>query len=67
MVSGSVTVSWTSVSGHSYFLERSTGLTAPSAFTLLATNIYAQSGITSYTDTNAVGAGPFFYRVGVGN
>jgi hypothetical protein len=22
---------------------------------------------TTYTDTNAVGTGPFFYRVGVGN
>jgi hypothetical protein len=67
LVPGTVTVSWTSVSGRTYFLERSAGLTAPNAFTLLATNIYGQSGTTSYTDTNAVGAGPFFYRVGVGN
>jgi hypothetical protein len=67
LTSTNVTVSWQSVAGVSYFLERSTDLAAPMLFTPLAANIPGQSGTTTYTDTNAVGAGPFFYRVGVGN
>ena len=57
------TVTWQSVAGVNYFLERSANLASP--FTLLATNIIGQAGTTSYADTNATGAGPFFYRVGV--
>ncbi len=60
-----VTVSWQSVPGVNYFLERSPSLAAPSSFTAMATNIFGQSGTSTYTDTNAVGSGPFFYRVGV--
>jgi hypothetical protein len=60
-----VTVHWQSVAGVSYFLERSANLTTP--FTVLATGIPGQAGITSYADTNATGPGPFFYRVGVEN
>jgi hypothetical protein len=59
----SVTVSWQSVAGMNYFLERSTNLSLP--FTLLATNLVGQAGTTSYTYTDAGGPLPGFYRVGV--
>jgi hypothetical protein len=58
-----VIVTWQSVGGLSYFLEGTDNLVSPLA--LLATNIVGQAGITSYTDTSASEAGPFFYRVGV--
>ncbi len=47
----------------SYFLERSANPAAPS--TLVATNILRQAGTTSYANTNATGAGHFYYRAGV--
>ena len=63
-VSG-VTVSWDAVSTRIYSVERSTNLAIHPAFGAIATNIAGQSGIMTYTDTNAVGNGLFFYRVGV--
>jgi hypothetical protein len=60
-----VTVTWQSVAGVSYFLGRSTDLSATPAFSLLATNLLGQPGMTSYIDTNAAAAPQFFYRVGV--
>ena len=61
-----VTVSWPSLAGVNYFLERSTNLSATPSFTSLVTGIPGQPTTTTYTETNAVGVGPFFYRVGVG-
>jgi hypothetical protein len=61
-----VIVTWQSVPSVSYFLERSANLAASPAFFLLATNVFAPSDTTTFTDTNAVASGPFFYRVGVG-
>jgi hypothetical protein len=61
-----VTLTWQSVAGVNYFLERTTNLTV-TAFVPLAANLPGQTGATCFSDTNAVGTGPFFYRVGVGN
>jgi hypothetical protein len=58
-----VTVTWQSVAGVNYFLERSTNLTAP--FGHLASFIMGQAGTTSYADTNVAGTGQLFYRAGV--
>jgi hypothetical protein len=58
-------VSWESVSNRTYFLERGINLGSSPGFLTLATNIAGQPGTTSYTDTYATGAGPYFYRVGV--
>jgi hypothetical protein len=60
-----VVVSWQSEAGVSYFVERNTNLTLP-LFTRLATNITGQPGATAFTDTNANGLSPVFYRVAVG-
>ncbi|MCL4178086.1 MAG: PKD domain-containing protein [Verrucomicrobia bacterium] len=58
-----VTVSWQSVAGVNYSLERSTSLSASPPFTLLAPNLPGQPGTTTFTDTDAVRLGPRFYRV----
>jgi hypothetical protein len=63
-VSG-VIVSWQSMSNRTYFLERATNLVAQAPFSMLTNNVVGQAGTTSYTDTNAIGNGPYFYRVGV--
>jgi hypothetical protein len=63
--SGGMTVTWASVSGVPYYLQRSSDLASQSPFSTILSNIIGQAGTTTYTDTNAVGNGPFFYRVGV--
>ena len=56
-----------SVTGLNYLFERATSLAGQLSFLPLATKIVGQRGATTFTDTNAVGTHPFFYRVGVQN
>jgi hypothetical protein len=64
-VGTNLVVSWESVSGKSYFLQRSAGLGTNASFLPLASGITGQAGTTTFTDTNAAPASPRFYRVGV--
>jgi len=58
-------VQWQSVTGRFYTVDRSTNLADTPAFSPVQSHIEGQADVTTYPDTNAVGAGPFFYRVQV--
>lgn len=58
-----IAVSWSSVAGKYYWLERTTNLTT--GFGVIATNITATSPTNSATDTTAPPGNQGFYRIGV--
>ena len=64
-VPGNVTLTWSSVTNRTYFVQRATSLVTPPTFSLLQTNLPGLPDTTSFTDTNPPPSGPAFYRVGV--
>ncbi len=65
VVGADLAIRWESVPDRTYFLDRCTDLAPSPDFQRLATGIAGKSGITTYTNGNAAGAEPAFYRVGV--
>ena len=64
-IGSNLVVRWSSVTNRTYFLERSASLGGQSAFLRLATGLNGGSGITTYSDTNALNSALHFYRIGV--
>jgi hypothetical protein len=66
-VSGGLVIKWSSVTGKSYIVERATdlGQTGGGGFIMLGNNISATGSETQFADTEATGAGPYFYRISV--
>lgn len=58
---GGYVIRWASEPWRLYSLERSSNLT--SRFTVLESDIVATPPVNAYTDSEAAGAGPFFYRI----
>jgi hypothetical protein len=65
--SAGVLVSWQSLGFRTYFVQRSTNLSAQPAFSTIRGTMLGAAGTTTstYLDTTATNAGPYFYRVGV--
>jgi hypothetical protein len=63
--SGTMTLTWQSVVGINYNVQRSISLNSAALFTTIATNIPGQIGTTSFSDTNVPSATQLYYRVSV--
>jgi hypothetical protein len=60
-----LTITWQSVPGKAYYLERSSNLSAQPAFSLIESNIFGQGYTTSFIDSSGPLLGPVIYRVGI--
>ena len=60
-----IKITWQSVLGKYYSVQRATNLGVPSPFTTIVSGIFGQNGTTSYTDTTATNPVPYFFRIGV--
>jgi hypothetical protein len=60
-----VTVRWQSATSKTYYLQRGTNLLLRPRLTAFRSNLVGHASVTSFTDTSATNAGPYFYRVGV--
>jgi len=63
--SSGITISWQSVNGVNYFIQRSGDLNGEPPFSSIQSNIVGQAGTTSFTNLTDLNSGPYFYRVGV--
>jgi len=60
-----VIFTWTSLTNRTYTLEQATNLGGAPIFSVLCSNLVGLPGTTSWTDTNAPGSSPRFYRLRV--
>jgi hypothetical protein len=58
-----IVIQWDSVAGKTYNILRST--LEATKFSVVATNLPATGGVTSFQDLTATGPGPYFYRLDV--
>ncbi|MFO1476379.1 MAG: choice-of-anchor Q domain-containing protein [Verrucomicrobiota bacterium] len=61
-VAGGLSVTWQSVGGVTYFLQRTAN---PASWSNLKSNLVGQAGTTTYTDATATNGDSFFYRIAV--
>ncbi len=59
-----VILSWRSVGNRPYFVQRALSVAPPVSFVTVKSSLIGLTNSTSWQDTNVLGAGPFFYRVG---
>lgn len=61
-----ITLTWSGINRKVYYIERTTDLSASWGFEIIKSNWFCNwTGPVSWTDNQATGASPYFYRIGV--